>query len=457
METRTMTLTKPMGPTMDWTGTQPLSALSNRAQTSVATCPGSVVRHADKDDDYHPDTNPQGLCELDVAENLLMRDHLLQHIERHYPVRLSSQSLTYPNGGAGSQRLKAAMARFLNRSWNPIRAIEPRHLILTNGVSTALEQLAWGLLDPGDGILLAQPYYGNLIAHVSLRVGATVVPVSFEPSIDPFSLSAVSAYRLALTTWEQTTGKRVRAILLCHPHNPLGRCYAPNMIKALMQLCQEHQMHLISDEIYSLSEWENPIDNVPPNPFQSVTTINTDGIIDPHRVHVLWGLSKDFGANGLRVAAIVSQSNRQLHSALGRLSWYSFVAGPSDMAATSLLEDDEFTTHYLQLNSQRMRVAFVTAARSLKENRIPYRPGPHAGVFLWIDLGTRFCELHPREKSVGLLDLNREISERLEAQKVMLAPGELFGAQTPGWFRLVFTHPEWYLEEALRRIVVALS
>ncbi|PIG87843.1 hypothetical protein AARAC_009851 [Aspergillus arachidicola] len=455
MKTMTMTLAKPMVPTMDLTGTRPLSTLSNRAETSVATCPGSAVCDAD-DDDYHPETNPQGVCGLDVAENLLMRDYLLQHIERHYPVRLSSQSLTYPNGGAGSQRLKAAMARFLNRSWNPIRAIEPGHLTLTNGVSTALEQLAWGLLDPGDGILLAQPYYGNLVAHVSLRVGATVVPVSFEQSIDPFSLSAVSAYRLALTTWEQSTGKRVRAILLCHPHNPLGRCYPSNMIQALMQLCQEHQMHLISDEIYSLSQWQNPIDNVPSTPFQSVTTINTSGIIDPHRVHVLWGLSKDFGANGLRVGAIVSQSSQQLHSALGRLSWYSFVAGPSDMAATNLLEDDEFTAHYLKLNSQRMRAAFVTAARFLRDNRIPYRRGPHAGVFLWVDLGMRFCELHPRER-MGSWDLNREISERLQVQKVMLAPGELFGAQTPGWFRLVFTHPEWYLEEALRRIVVALS
>jgi aspartate/methionine/tyrosine aminotransferase len=59
----------------------------------------------------------------------------------------------------------------------------------------------------------------------------------------------------------------------------------------LMKLCQKYQIHLISDEIYALSVFKNP--EAPNAPgFVSVLSIDTTDIIDPHLVHVLWGMSK---------------------------------------------------------------------------------------------------------------------------------------------------------------------
>ena len=58
-----------------------------------------------------------------------------------------------------------------------------------------------------------------------------------------------------------------------------------------MEFCQRHKIHLISDEIYALSVWQNP--EVPEAvTFESVLSIDTTGIIDPGLVHVLWGMSK---------------------------------------------------------------------------------------------------------------------------------------------------------------------
>ena len=58
-----------------------------------------------------------------------------------------------------------------------------------------------------------------------------------------------------------------------------------------MKLCQRHKIHLISDEIYALSVWQNP--EVPHAvTFKSVLSIDPTGIIDPGLVHVLWGMSK---------------------------------------------------------------------------------------------------------------------------------------------------------------------
>ena len=58
-----------------------------------------------------------------------------------------------------------------------------------------------------------------------------------------------------------------------------------------MQMCQRHQIHLISDEIYALSVWTNP-EHPDAVGFTSVLSVPTEGIIDPSLVHVLWGMSK---------------------------------------------------------------------------------------------------------------------------------------------------------------------
>jgi aspartate/methionine/tyrosine aminotransferase len=58
-----------------------------------------------------------------------------------------------------------------------------------------------------------------------------------------------------------------------------------------MKFCERHKLHLISDEIYALSVWESP-DLPDPVPFKSVLSINAAQIMDPGKIHVVWGLSK---------------------------------------------------------------------------------------------------------------------------------------------------------------------
>lgn len=58
-----------------------------------------------------------------------------------------------------------------------------------------------------------------------------------------------------------------------------------------MRLCERHKLHLIGDEIYALSVWESP-DLPDPVSFKSILSINAAQIMDPSRVHVVWGMSK---------------------------------------------------------------------------------------------------------------------------------------------------------------------
>lgn len=93
----------------------------------------------------------------------------------------------------------------------------------------------------------------------------------------------------------------VRAVLLTNPHNPLGQCYPPNVIEGCMKFCKKHDLHLISDEVYALTLFDNREvkDCVR---FRSALSFDLESLnCDPSHVHVFWSTSKDFGQSGFRM------------------------------------------------------------------------------------------------------------------------------------------------------------
>ena len=353
----------------------------------------------------------------------------------------------------GSHRIKKALSRFLNKHLRPLQTIEPSHVTVTNGCSPALEHLSWAIANPGDGFLLGQPWYGSFIPDISLRPEVDVVPVPFHDK-DPLLIDAVQKYEDAILK-AQAKGQRVAGLMLCHPHNPLGRCYPRDVLTGLMRLCEKYKVHLVSDEIYALSTFQNQIDTKPPGvPFESILSIDSKGIIDPARVHVVWGMSKDFGANGMRLGCVVSQRNQTLHDALVQPALYSVASGMSDHAAANILEDDNFTERYIKENQRKLSEHHKIAATWAKEHDVEYKPGVNAAFFLWVNIGQAYLKRHPGFK---INDVSDHVMQLMLKQKVWLASGVQFGAEDPGWFRIVFSHQPHHLYEGLRRIIIALE
>jgi aspartate/methionine/tyrosine aminotransferase len=390
-----------------------------------------------------------------MAENTLLHSTLVEYIRAN--LGISAQHLSYNNGSMGSHALRKAVSHFLNRHFHPFRAVEPTHVLMTNGCSSAIEHLSWTFVNPGEAILLGKPYYATFIADICLRPEAVVVPVEMG-AVDPLSPEAVALYDRAASQFEQRTGKRVRAVMLCNPHNPLGRCYPRATVDGLMRLCQARQMHLISDEIYALSVWENRVDrDAPFEPFESLLARDTRGLIDAHLVHVLWGMSKDFGANGLRVGAVISQGNVELHIAQKCLSLYSFVSGVSDQITASILHDDTFTDGYIRANREKLSESHALLVGLLGKHGIEYARGCNAGFFLWVNLGKKYLEARPDiQGDAQGLELTEMLFQRLLDNKVYVAHGTAYGSENLGWFRLVFAHPLPWLEEAMTRILRAI-
>lgn len=435
-------------------------ALSSRGKDLAAQAPGLTLWKVVKDL-YDPKTNPDGILSLGIAENALMHDKLAPYIEAN--LKFPQTALTYGEGGAGTTRVRSTVGKFLTKKFKAVVPITPDQVAMTNGVSTAIEHLSMFVADPGDAFLLGRPYYGSFPDDIELRTGVECVSISFN-GVDPIGADAVAVYEAAIQSC-QAKKQRVAALMLCNPHNPLGRCYSRTTIIALMRLCNKYGIHFVSDEIYALTVWRDQSQAQPDEPtlepFTSALSIDLSGIIDPALVHVLWGLSKDFGANGLRIGAIVSQQNEALHQAMVPVMIYSYASSLIENIAATLLEDDAFVDSYVAENNAKLYENYKIVTSWAEKHGIVYEKGVNAAFFLWLDLGKFYLSEHDDASGLNAVqlgpDVSRIVKDALLKEKIFLASGVNFGSEKEGWFRIAFAQKKELLEEGLKRIVAALK
>ncbi|CAK46310.1 uncharacterized protein An12g06040 [Aspergillus niger] len=386
-------------------------------------------------------SNPDGIVNLGLAEKTLMHAEMMEFVNSN--VQYDAHVLTYGDGFSGSHRLKNAICQFLNRYFNPRTALYPCDIAVTSGVSNALECCAWALADAGDYILVGRPYFNAFKTIFGTRPQIELLEVAFGTT-DPFSIDAINEYERAYAEAKRK-GLRVKALLLCSPHNPLGRCYSDDVLKEYMKFCSRNRLHLISDEIYALSVWENP--RLPDEPrFKSILSFNIEDFISSEMVHVVWGLSKDFGSTGLRIGCLISKRNRMLLDAVEGISLYNFPSSVADRIASLLLSDDTLLKQYISTNRRRLSESYQFATKFLQAHKVPYVEC-NAAFFIWLNLGAV-------KKSLTATD--QEMLARLRQEKVYVAPGTIYAAEEAGWFRMVFAHPPHVLEEGLNRMIRAV-
>ena len=122
------------------------------------------------------------------------------------------------------------------RSWY---GLDPEDVLITFGATEAIASALLGLCDPGDEVVVLEPYYDSYAACISFA-GATRRPVTLRPPA--FSVSE-DALRAAI-------GPRARLLLLNSPHNPTGRVLNRAELEAIAAACVEHDLICVSDEVY---------------------------------------------------------------------------------------------------------------------------------------------------------------------------------------------------------------
>jgi len=134
------------------------------------------------------------------------------------------------------------------RSWY---GLEPEDLLVTFGATEAIAAAVLGLCDPGDEVIVLEPYYDSYPATIAFA-GAVRRPVTLRPP--DFALDADELRAAA--------GPRTRALLLNTPHNPTGRVLSRSELNAVAEVCIERDLVCISDEVYEHLVYDG--EHVPP-------------------------------------------------------------------------------------------------------------------------------------------------------------------------------------------------
>jgi aspartate aminotransferase len=185
----------------------------------------------------------------------------------------------------GLPALRRAVAAYYAKHGDPL---EMEHVNVTVGGSEALQFAMCAVADPGDEIVVQEPFYANYSAF-AVAAGVSLRAVTGD-SKNGFHLAPDEAYRNAI-------GPKTRAIVFTSPGNPTGTIYTREEIARLGRLAEEHDLYLISDEVYREFAYGGV----------SVTSaLSLPNAAD--RVIVVDSVSKRFSACGARVGFVITKS-----------------------------------------------------------------------------------------------------------------------------------------------------
>lgn len=331
--------------------------------------------------------------------------------------------LAYGHSKGHSNLLKAWSGYYIHRGLD----VRPEQIQITTGGSEAILFALMLTCDPGDNIVTSEPFYTN---YYSLAKSAAVEvrPFAAEPSLG-YSLPAREVI-------ENAIDERTRAILICSPNNPTGTVLTRDEIAMVVQIADEHNLFILSDEVYRefcygqthVSIWQYP---------QAV-----------HRAIMLDSISKRFSACGARIGALVSRNEAIMDGALRLGQARLCTATVEQLAAVHLMDLDD--AYYAGIARE------YQSRRDLVIARLNAMPGVRcetpAGAFylmatLPIDDADRFCQWM-------LTDFNHN------GDTVMMAPGGGFYA-TPGRgkkeVRIAYVLENSALDKAMDALAAALK
>jgi aspartate/methionine/tyrosine aminotransferase len=285
-----------------------LSSLSERAQEIKPDRDDLAMFSAGLMDPYHPTENQDGYLLMLVAENKLMYSELAAKVQE---VSSSDQPMpqwVFDYGDLGGQAdFKASVAKVMQR-WI-IPHVNPDNLRFQAGAGSILDCLAFCLANPDDGVLVAGPNYPaftsdfGLKSKVRLHVAGTRASNNYEPTVQELD----EAFELSIAA-----GNPPKILIICQPNNPTGAIYSPESMRLQIKWALEKGLHVVSDEIYALSVF-------PGEATTSAAQIMSEINIDEEkylgdRVHVVAGLSKDWGMSGFRVGSLFTHNERLLQT-----------------------------------------------------------------------------------------------------------------------------------------------
>ncbi len=195
--------------------------------------------------------------------------------------------------------------------------IEPSHIQTTTGGSEAIAWAMFAVANPGEEILVFEPFYANYNSY-AVNTGVKLVPIT---------TTIASGFHLpSLEEIEKHITPKTRAILYCNPGNPTGTVYTKEEIEMLVRIAKKHKLFLLSDEVYREYAYDG----------KSQVSLFSYMKEIPEQAIVLESMSKRYMLCGIRIGALISL-NSSVMAGVAKLGQARLGAGLVDHAVAAAL------------------------------------------------------------------------------------------------------------------------
>jgi len=345
-----------------------------------------------------------GVGEPDFVTPWHIRESCVYGLQKGYTAYTSNYGLL---------ELREEIAQHVNNKYGV--PYDPRkEILVTVGVSEALDLAMRAILSPGDEVLVPEPCYVSYKACVTLAGGnPVIVPTTLE-----------NEFRVTVSQLEELVTPRTKALLISYPNNPTGTILTYNELAAIAVFAEKHDLIVISDEIYADLTYQG----------QHTCFASLPGMRD--RTILLNGFSKAYAMTGWRIGYALS--NRDFINAMTKIHQYTMLCAPitGQIAAIEALKHGDGDVAKMVDEYNRRRRLMVEGFRKI-------------GLPCFEPKGAFYIFPSIRETGLSSLAFAEQL---LKAEKVALVPGEAFGASGEGFVRCSYASSTTNLTEALKRI-----
>ena len=335
-----------------------------------------------------------------------------EHI-RQAAVRSIGQGETHYTSNYGTLELRQAIADHLERRYG-LRYDPRTEILVTVGVSEAVDVAMRALLDPGDEVLIPDPGYVAYEADVTLAEGAVV----------PIPTRVEDAFEVKASAIEPLITPRAKALLFGNPNNPTGAIIERPELERIANLAGRYDLTVVSDEVYSRLVYGTEHACIAALPGMRERTILVDGF------------SKAYAMTGWRIGYACGPA-RILEGML-KVHQYAIMCAPtmSQAAALEALINGEPDVQAMVADYNRRRTLIVAGLNA-------------AGLPCYEPRGAFYA--FPSIASTGMT--SDEFAEKLLfEEKVAVVPGSAFGHAGEGFVRCAYCTASDKIDEAMTRV-----
>lgn len=383
----------------------PPAGLSGKIAESIRGIPKSGIREFFELVIGVPDVISLGVGEPDFCTPWHIREAAIKSLE---------QGRTSYTSNLGLLDLRQSITKYVEKQFH-VQYEAKSEILVTVGVSEALDIALRALLNPGEEVIYHEPCYVSYSPSIVMAGGK---PVVINTRIeDDFALRAEDV--------EKAITPRTKVIMLNFPTNPTGGIEPLKELEGIAELARKHDLIVITDEIYSELLYDG-------RTHHSIAAL--PGMKE--RTILLHGFSKAFAMTGFRLGYACSPV--ELTEAMMKIHQYAMLCAPitAQIAGIEALENGDAAREEMRKAYERRRNIIVSRLNAM--GLTCFQPG---GAFY----------AFPDIRSTGLT--SRQFAEQLlKEEKVAVVPGGAFGVAGEGCVRCCYATDEQNLTTAMERM-----